>query len=349
MSRSILALVGGVALAVVSSPSSAKPKDKDAAPAASEAPPAPEDPTVLEARARYGEGVALVKQEQWSEALVKFERSAALRPHATTVFNIAACQRALGRYVLARASFESALARAQANPAELAPSLTTEAQGFVAELDGILVQLTLSVKPDGAALAVDGRPIEARGTLWVGGVAPPGKGKPAPRGTFTLVLDPGAHVFAIGRKGFADAVVNKSFAPGTHTQLALETERLPATLRVTSNVTGALVYVDDRDLGPAPVDVLRPPGAYTVRVSKDGYETYEAKVSVNAGEESKLGARLNEEHIPITKRWWFWTGAAAVVAGGAWLTYALTRPDPEPPPYDGGSTNWVVKPQGWAF
>jgi tetratricopeptide repeat protein len=44
-------------------------------------------------------------------------------------------------------------------------------------------------------------------------------------------------------------------------------------------------------------------------------------------------------HRPVWKRWWFWTGVAAVVAGGVVATYVLTRPETRTPgsldPIDG--------------
>jgi hypothetical protein len=46
-------------------------------------------------------------------------------------------------------------------------------------------------------------------------------------------------------------------------------------------------------------------------------------------------------HRPVWKRWWFWTGVAAVVAGGAVAAYVLTRPTTQTPgslaPIDGRS------------
>ena len=56
----------------------------------------------------------------------------------------------------------------------------------------------------------------------------------------------------------------------------------------------------------------------------------------------RLSAELPEERIPLTKRWWFWTGAAAIVGAGVLVTYFATRPDPPPPPYETGSTGWLV-------
>ena len=91
-------------------------------------------------------------------------------------------------------------------------------------------------------------------------------------------------------------------------------DRLPAKLRISANVEDALVRVDERDVGPVPVDVLRPAGRYNVSVAKDGYETYESVVDVKAGEEAALQAKLVEESTPVYETWWFWSGAAAIVA-----------------------------------
>jgi hypothetical protein len=156
-------------------------------------------------------------------------------------------------------------------------------------------------------------------------------------------------VITLRRAGHADAVVRKSYTAGARQRLDLRLERLPATLAVSANVDGALVRVSDVDVGPVPVEVLRPAGSYQVRVAKEGFEPYETSVSVRAGEQSALSAKLVPESQALTSKWWFWAGAAAVVATGVIVTYALTRPEPEPPPYDGGSTGWVVQPSGVRF
>src|SRR5579883_2950712 len=72
------------------------------------------DPTAS-ARRAYLDGVELVKKAQWSDALAAFERSAELKPHATTTFSVGACERALGRYARARATLLRALSQSAAN------------------------------------------------------------------------------------------------------------------------------------------------------------------------------------------------------------------------------------------
>src|SRR5260221_14259973 len=67
------------------------------------------DPKVAEARRLFAEGASLADLGRWSEALEKFEASAALRPHATTTYDIGYCERALGHPTRAKRFFERAL------------------------------------------------------------------------------------------------------------------------------------------------------------------------------------------------------------------------------------------------
>jgi hypothetical protein len=226
----------------------------------------------------------------------------------------------------------------------LPDSYASDATAFIAEIDGLLAHVTLAVDPPGASLTVDGRPLLAEGNGFVAGVAPPGRGAPAGPAKLQIALDPGVHVIALSLKGYTDLVVNRGFAPGSRTELALVLELLPATLRVESDVAGANVKLGLERLGVAPISVQRPPGAYRVVVERSGFEPYKSDVRLSAGETTSLRAKLQAERVPVTKRWWFWTTAVGVVAGAAVATYAVTRPTPAPPPYDGGSAGWVVTP-----
>jgi len=321
---------------------SAQPAPTDAP----SAPPAAEDPRTEKARTLYKRGVESVKREQWSEALASFEESSELRPHATTTFNIAACERALGHYTRAREILDKALEQAAKEPGTLAPSLETEAKGLKQEIEALLVRVQMTLDPPNAAILVDGRPLAPgrRDKALLAGVETPGPGRVPPSSSFEVVMNPGTHVITLSRKGYSDAVVRKTYGPGTRQNLALRIEKLPATLKISSNIEGALVRVGDSDVGPVPSEVLRPAGSYRVSVSKKGFDPYESSVTLNAGQQSELVAKLNPESRPITKEWWFWAGSIAVVATGVIVTYALTRPEPDPPPYDGGSTGWVAQP-----
>jgi tetratricopeptide (TPR) repeat protein len=294
-----------------------------------------------EARQRFVEGAALVKNAQWAEAEAAFEKSARLHPHAVTTFNIAACERAMGRYTRARALFRHALEEDAAGTGRLPESLSEDARALVNEIDNVLARIEVTIDPAEAAIAVDGRPLaEAQPGILVAGMVAPGPGAPAPSGHFTLLVDPGSHVFLLTRKGFSDVALNRSFAPGARGQLKLQLDRLPATLHVAANRQGAVVSVDGKDVGGVPVAVERPAGSYRVTVQKSGFNSYEARVTVRAGEAASLMASLEPKKTPIYKKWWFWSAAAVVVAGVAVGTYFGTR---EPPQLDGGGLQWTVK------
>jgi hypothetical protein len=312
--------------------------------------PAPEDAATVQAREEFLRGSGFVKNLQYAEALAAFERSAKLRPHAATTYNIGVCQRAMGQYTLARKTLGQALQQDQAaEGAQLSETTRAETKGFLDETNRVIATITVTMKPADAAIAVDGRPLEAmadRGALptLVAGTRPPGAGEAPPAPTFALVLDPGAHVLTLSRKGFADIVLNRTFMPGAATELKLELDKLPATFHIASDREGATVSMNGLDVGVVPVDLSRPAGSYHVTVRKNGFVAYETEVLGRPGERVELMAKLREDKPALTQRWWFWTAAGVVVAGAAIGTYYATpRPSPERPALNGGGLGWTLQ------
>lgn len=308
-----------------------------------------EEPVQVEqARALFLEGLSEVRRAHWGEALAAFERSQALRAHPLTTYNIGACERALGRYTRARRALESALSGAGAD--ELPPSVVSDARAFLQEIEQLLVRLAVTVEPAGTRIAVDGRALEPEPSpggapSLVAGTLPPGRGVIAPSGRFFLLADPGVHVVTLSRQGYGDVVVNKTYRPG---QVAVERwvlSELPATIRISSNEARALVSVNGKDVGVAPIDVLRPAGLHRVEVSKPGFVPYVADVRVKAGQESALRSTLVPEKQSLLGQWWFWTAAVALAGGVATATYFAARSEPAPqrPPLDGGSLGWTAR------
>ena len=305
------------------------------------------DERAAQARSAFLEGTALVQKSQWAEAIEAFERASAIAPHAITTYNLGACERATGHFTSARTRFETALAQhAASGGKELPPNLLAETRAVLDELEHIVVRVTMRVQPEGAALAVDGRPLEPVGPA----AEPPllvlakraGAGSAPPARSFVLLLDPGAHVFVFARKGFANAVVNRSFRPGERADLDLSLDLLPATLHIGSNRPRAVVSVDGVDIGPAPADLRRPAGEHAVVVREPGFTPYMTRVSLSPGEETRLDAALAPEKPSLFSRWWFWTAAGVVVTGAAVATYALTRPEPRRAEVGSGTLGWSV-------
>jgi hypothetical protein len=301
--------------------------------------------TTARARREYVAATDHVKEARWGEALAAFERSEELRPHALTTYNIGACERALGRYTRAQAALRRALAANEAaGGKELPASFATEAKGWLEDIDRVLARVAITLAPDDAELLVDGRAVQRgaeAGVFEVGSAS--GKAVSRPGATLMLLVDPGAHLFSVSKKGFASAALTRSFGPGERATLPLDLRRLPAVIRVSTNQPGAVVMLGGVDVGAAPVEISRLAGSYPVLVRKPGYVSYAATVDVKAGEEANLRAVLVEQSTPIYRKTWFWTVAVGVVAGAVTATYLATRPGLERPAADGGGLGWVVK------
>lgn len=309
----------------------------------------PEDSSeqTKQAREEFARGNELGKKEDWAEALAAFSRSYQLKPHPTTRYNVATCQRVLGQYTAALALFDDVLR--PGNVEQLPAVLVENARGYKAELERIVAHVVVTIDPPEAGIAIDGRPLaptsspgEAGPPHVVAGILPAAPGTAPPARIFEVVVDPGTRVLVLSRKGYKDIVRTERLAPGARTSLRLDLEKLEATLHITANVDKPIVTVNGVDVGMAPVDVLRAAGKYRVVVSKDGYEPYDNSITVAPGEAPKLDASLVEEKIPFTKRWWFWTGVGVLVTGVATATYFAARPDPTRPAPSGGGLAWTV-------
>ncbi|MBI3206152.1 MAG: PEGA domain-containing protein [Myxococcales bacterium] len=307
-----------------------------------ESPPA--DAGVEQARALFRKGSELAADARWNEALAEFERSALLRPHAATSYNIGICQRALGRYTRAQQLFARALG--EGADGDLPPSILADIEGYLKETEAAVVRLNVRLQPADATISVDGAPLEvlsASPARLRAGTTQPGRGRRAPAERFALTLDPGTHVFVLSRRGFADVIVRHSFKSGEQRDLDLALEKLPSTLHVTSTEPRSAVSIDGVDVGLAPVALSRPAGSYRIAVRKQGFLPYEVSARARAGERVEVPARLQRDEPALTQRWWFWTAAGVVVAGVALGTYAATRPEPDRPAVDGGGLGWAIR------
>ncbi len=306
-----------------------------------------DDQAKANATAHFRAANALAKELRWAEALAEFERTAAEKPHVVVTYDIGVCHRALGQYTRAEKAFRAALREQERDEGtRLTPSVVDDTRAYLREIDGLLARPRVTVVPDATAIAIDGRPLEAAldegQPVYVAGTRAPGPGEAAPRGPFVIALDPGLHVVVLSSPGFREVVVRRTFEPGEDTEVKWELARLPATLHVAADQSGAVVHVDGEDVGVAPVDVSRPAGRHHIAVRKTGFVQVESDVVVQPGERAELLANLKHEPTPLAKQPWFWATLGAVVAGVAATTYFVTRPEPTRAPLDGGSIGWVV-------
>jgi hypothetical protein len=159
----------------------------------------------------------------------------------------------------------------------------------------------------GASVFVDDKATGAVGTTPWGNVLPPGK-----------------HRIWVEKPGFVNVEQEVEVAVGDKKSVEIALERLPfGVLFVKANIPGAKVYLDERLLGPAPVESEAPPGNHTLRVSAEGMKDYTTVVEIGRGASTKALVRLNPE--PSRTPAWVSLGFAVALyaAGGVFGGVAL--------------------------
>ena len=201
----------------------------------------------------------------------------------------------------------------------------------------VLVKLTAAVK--GAQVIADG---EDLGQLT-------GTAK-------TINLPVGAHSVTVKRAGFAPVTQKVTVAVGKPKELSFTLEPTMAVFSVASDVVGAQVFVNGKPVGVAPIDELEvSPGNVEFAVRKEGFVDNVQTIAARAGRDYPIKVRMQKvpppdvppatasvapsssagqnpltataemESSPIYSRWYFWAGAAAVVAAGVTTAVVLSQ------------------------
>lgn len=324
-------------------------------PAASAAPSAPPADPELDARKQqalelFREGERHLDAEEWSAALDDYQHSYAVLPNPRTLWNVGFCAKHLERYVEAKSALSLALQQNEETQSPkgepwIQPERVRDTKEWLGAIDGIVVRASVHVDPPTASLSVDGRAVVLAPQLGDGAYMTLGTAnhdEAVPAADFELLLDPGDHIFVLSQKGFKNATVNRVLDSGP-VKLDLEIKKLPAAIEIKSSEAGAVVKVDASDVGNAPVTVSRAAGTYKVIVSKPGFVPYQTTVTLQPGEQTTLNAKLEVDKPSVAERWWFWLTIGGGAAAVGVVTYFAARPAPEPPPYDGGTTGWVIQ------
>lgn len=276
-----------------------------------------------EARHQFDEGVALLHDGRFADALLRFERARSLREVPAVMLNLALAQRGVGRYVDADRSLVRYLELAQGR---LDRSREAEVTRLRAEIQAALAHLTLRVDAAGATVSLDGRPLTAAQQRE--GVA----------------VDPGEHVVEVSGEAVETERVPRTLARGQTLELSLRARARDVRARLTIEAPAeASVAVDRRPLGRGPQVVLTSPGVHEVEVRREGYETFRASVTSLARQDERVVVVMRRPadvaRGSIATRWWFWTGLGVVAAGTAAVVLYTTRPTE---PAETGSLRYAV-------
>ncbi|MEW8437513.1 MAG: SUMF1/EgtB/PvdO family nonheme iron enzyme [Candidatus Thiodiazotropha taylori] len=146
--------------------------------------------------------------------------------------------------------------------------------------------LQINVNVANADIRLDGQPV---------GTASPGK----PMNLEGLKL--GTHIIEVEAEGYQALSESTQVKAQQWTQLALELEPevTMGELIVRSNVSGDMVFINDKAVGAtSKVPHRLEAGEYSIRIEKPGYIPYAAKLMVNTGQQKIIRAKLMLDRQP---------------------------------------------------
>jgi PEGA domain len=311
--------LGVVTLCLLGSPAlGAPPPKKLPAPAAPVAPPAP--PTLSQtltgmAKAEFEAAKILYQDNDFANAIVKFQHAYDLASDPRLLWNIAACEKNLRHYVRALA----AIGRYQK---EGGASLTDEDRNDAAELDKVLrtliSTLTVLVSEPGADVFVDEEKI---GT--------------SPLAATTLV-DVGKRSLRVHKPGFKDFAESREAQGGTAftvvAKLEKEIHRGQALVQAGPK---DLISIDGKAVAQGRWEGPLASGGHTLRVTAPGMVAYQSELVVQDDRKREIGVTLVPLPKPAETSTWVWITSGAVVAVGAIIGGAVLFKPSEIPPAQG--------------
>ncbi len=250
------------------------------------------------------QGNAAMIARRYADALDLYRNALALTPDDASLFyNMARARQFTGDWPGALDALETFDKRAT-------PALKAEVgklDDLYADLRPRVSELVLSCSEVGARVLVRDRIV---------GVTPlPPTRLPAGASTVQIELD-----------GFF-AETRTVVLPGAGVlkmDVPLHRKAVSSLLSIRSEPLGSTVRVDGKEVGTTSprLELAVLAGAHEVLVRHEGYEDARVSLVLAAGTTRDVEVPL-EKDVPLTSRWYFWTGVGVVVAGGVALTYAL--------------------------
>jgi hypothetical protein len=267
----------------------------------------PTDEQKQQARAFYMEGEALFRKELYTAAIENFRKAHEIIPHPVNLYNIARAYEKLGDADNCVTGYEAYLDfyRRQNNGKD--PSDVVDVRASIAKCQLLRrPEVTIKSDPEGAKIFLDDK------TKIVG------------QTPMTLQLDPGRYKLFLSLDGFVPFEETFEVRPGQPVSLSFKLEKFQRVgqVRVKSNVRGASIFVDGRNIGLTPyTDMLTlDEGPHQIAVSKDEYVPFNREVKVVVNETQEVVAELFLRDAPVTwKGYLGWTsmllGAGLGVGG----------------------------------
>jgi hypothetical protein len=219
-----------------------------------------------EARESFDEGAKLYRDKRLAQAREAFAAAFAKSNDPRVLFNVAVCEKALGRYARAVVTLERSLALI--GPSEN-PEYTERARSAIATISQYVGKIAVEAKTDGLSVTIDGEPVRER----------------------VVTVEIGEHVVEARREGFESETRKVSLAAGETVAVAfaLKAIELKSSASISCpDAPSCAVEVDGERLGQGPVAFNGAPGSYIVRATVGGQPYAQERLQLEPGRVAKL-------------------------------------------------------------
>ncbi len=232
-----------------------------------------------EAKKHWDTAVALYQRGQWDGARTSFNAAFDASKNPRVLFNVAVCEKNLGRYARAIDIFKKELAEGKG---QLAADEEADVKTQIAGLEQFVATVTIAVSEPGADVFVDDAKV---------GVSPL---------SGPVSVSVGERHVRVSKGGFADAretIELKAGATGKLTMKLSATQKTSLVNVAVIGPTNAIVKIDGREVGSAPykgqVNVSAEPHSFSAEAND--WVTATQSAMVRDGETVNLTLQLSEQ------------------------------------------------------
>jgi len=261
---------------------------------------APTEDEKKRARAFYDEGGTLFKKELYAAAIENFKKANDIIPHPVNLYNIAKGYEKLGDADNCVKGYQEYLEAYKRKNNGKDPSDLTDVRASIAKCQLLQrPEVTVESDPPGASIYIDD------------------KSKLVGQTPSTMKLDPGRYKLFLNLDGYAPFEQDLDVRPGQPLTLRFKLEKFQRVgqVRVKTNVRGASLFIDGRNIGLTPYKdlITLDEGAHQIAVSKDEYTASNKEVKVVVGETLEVTSEIYLREAPAT--WKGYVGWTAIVLG----------------------------------
>ena len=229
------------------------------------------------ARKAWDAAKQLADAKDYKGALVELQRAYDLSQNPRVLYNVGAIEKLLTHYARAVDAWEREL---REGAGKLTPQETAELKNAISIVQQFVTTIDVTANEPDATLFIDDYAV---------GKTP----FAAP-----VKIDVGKHTLKLTKDGFVDAVKQVDVASGQRTPVSFTLEPKNKTALVTVQVGGApsaTVFVDGKDMGPAPFKGELSAERHTIEARAPGYVTVGQTVDVQYKQPMSLVLSLSQE------------------------------------------------------